>query len=373
MEQSQFSANDDVQFNKDLQQATQNSLKAQEYKLPYEIEGKYVLNHDLASDGRCFSASIYYLFNNYTVYPSSDALNEWIQLNIINPILNKGSDNPDIMEWVYRFILYSDEIDLRKYDKKRERLQAITRNLFDNQAFHGNDENKYYELLGNISKNNLYLQELYPVYESYIGFLNVELEDGSYVYTDPQFGPGDVLASNMNYKSNIQIVISSKSVIRKRPYYYSSPGNKRTVYVYYDGVGHYMPLVPIEQPKPTSFQSLPKTFRSVEPNVSFANLPQNSSMSTPFVFGPYFSTQKIIPREVNMKVVCKRFKDMMEREGNCKYEGGRRQKKGLTRKSSPKRSKTKKNVSKKQKVRNAISKKRKRKTRRTFKNILHLI
>ena len=51
------------------------------------IEGrKYELIEGTQSDGRCFSASIYYsLFGHIA---NSDELNDWIQINIINPIVN---------------------------------------------------------------------------------------------------------------------------------------------------------------------------------------------------------------------------------------------------------------------------------------------
>ena len=71
------------------------------------IEGnKYKLIEGTQGDGRCFSASIYYsLFNRIA---TSDELNDWIQNNIINPIVNINKENNynyrgDLFVWAFNF------------------------------------------------------------------------------------------------------------------------------------------------------------------------------------------------------------------------------------------------------------------------------
>ena len=70
------------------------------------IEGrKYKLIEGTQGDGRCFSASIYYsLFGHIAI---SDELNDWIQVNIINPIVKENNYDYRGDLFVWAFNLYS--------------------------------------------------------------------------------------------------------------------------------------------------------------------------------------------------------------------------------------------------------------------------
>ena len=65
------------------------------------IDGKnYELINGTQSDGRCFFASIFYDLNNRVA--ENNELNEWIEENVIEPILNKNIyDCPTFFTWAY--------------------------------------------------------------------------------------------------------------------------------------------------------------------------------------------------------------------------------------------------------------------------------
>ena len=93
------------------------------------IEGrKYKLIEGTQGDGRCFSASIYYsLFGHIAI---SDELNDWIQFNIINPIVNINKESNyyyrgDLFLWAFNY--YS----LNNVDSTNSNNAIVIHNLFE--------------------------------------------------------------------------------------------------------------------------------------------------------------------------------------------------------------------------------------------------
>lgn len=228
----------------DLQKAISNSLK--DYEIPPPLNETYKLNFSLAADGRCFSASVFYTFNDYNTYKDDVELNNWIQDHIVNPITRLGSNNFFVVLWVYKFLMFSEEILLKNEEERRE-IQNIVQSVYGRDFDYSNlNDSK----LKTITENEQYHNNLYPAYFQYIQTLNYPtyIDEGFepyYTFTEPQYGPGDILAMDPAYNKNIQIV--TPIGINKSPgYFYGMEDDpkRETVYIFYNNINHYMPLEP---------------------------------------------------------------------------------------------------------------------------------
>ena len=91
----------------------------------------YNIINSTQSDGRCFSASVYYeLYNN--IVANSDDLNEWIQYNIINPILEtEQTDCPKFLLWTTKWATIDKRMFTNKPNEPPPEVQEL-QNLFEN-------------------------------------------------------------------------------------------------------------------------------------------------------------------------------------------------------------------------------------------------
>lgn len=336
----------------DLQQAILASL--QEFEVPDPLKNDYKPNLSLTSDGRCFSASAFFVLNDYNTYNSNQELNEWIQQHIIDPILNLPYNNWYIVMWVYNFIMLSEEMQL-KSDQDRIEIQTKLRSVYGADFLeHILTQDKINE----ITTNPFYQPELYGTYIQYIQSLNRPIYTGNdvlptYSYTEPQFGPGYILAFDPAYNKNIQIV--TRHGIQNLPglfYGIAKDPTRETVYIFYNGVNHYVPLQPknmlayremksnrppevfiippspppsvpsinqpstvFEQPKPTSQPTT--VLESLKPLSPPSVLQQPTINTVPIEIIEEIDTT--VPN-VDMKKICKRYKRMQQ---SSKVYGGR--------------------------------------------------
>ena len=95
------------------------------------IEGNtYNIINSTQSDGRCFSASVYYeLYNNVA---ESSILNQWIQEYIIRPILQtEQTDCPQFLLWVTKWTTIDKGMFINKPNDIHPEVQQL-QNLFEN-------------------------------------------------------------------------------------------------------------------------------------------------------------------------------------------------------------------------------------------------
>jgi len=281
-------------------------------KTQIEIQGKkYNLINGTQSDGRCYSASIFYDLNKKKA--EDKELNDWIQIHIIETIISTQQTNcPLFMNWVGKWYAeykkgilpetWTDSVDsLQKLEHLKEIIQNEVEfsnsyvNFKDNKKLAdgtiGNFLNKYYtqqyeqfvdeidkELLISdknknydknsalkskiesfinflcpriIEKNN----EIISEYKKYIELLNKPNSSNGYEWTEPNYGPAEVLTNSktLNIK-RIHLYDASN----KR--FYIIPSNEndiinkdgREVFLYYIDQVHYQPLEPLESSRNAS-------------------------------------------------------------------------------------------------------------------------
>ena len=242
--------------------------------------------HDIISDGRCFSGAAYYVlvlqgtpraksFNprNGGNPADSVALNLWIQNNIINPILGIGRDPTNknfvsYMDWVYDYNLFPDtSVETFDVDPKLEAALNVCFELSDfgsgnihnllNSASHDLDTLGFInvdsdvllgifkvsnakkitrEMINNKKQENaLRITEkaCFKRYEkNYLDYIKNLASKG---WTEPHYGPAQVLSDE--YKKNVIVLVDHSGDLT--PAFMTSPENKTENNVYIK-TGFYM-------------------------------------------------------------------------------------------------------------------------------------
>jgi hypothetical protein len=242
-----------------------------------DINGKQYTNiPGNQSDGRCFSGAVY--ISLYGGVADNFQLNDWIRDNIINPIQALDRRSVEVIRWVLSYIQVPDTRELvvqaLSYNMQEfldncislyEAIITIERDgiLGDNQVERqtifttcgeqlvNTEENKDRNIdilrrcietcitgfFQDPNKTNEY-NRLYDIYIAYIQSLNV---GPLYEWTEPNYGPAYILSTNRDIQRNITIVRPDGRILLQ------ANNNFPPLYIYYDGFGHYEPLVPIAQ------------------------------------------------------------------------------------------------------------------------------
>jgi hypothetical protein len=244
-----------------------------------DIDGQtFEIIEGTQSDGRCFSASIYY--DLYEEKATDVKLNDWIQVFIIDPILKTETTNcPEFFNWAINWVGIHNEEDNKEvnediitmhetFDKinitikrindfltikepTQENLNDIKQILQNNELttkkdieeIKNNLKQNGIEMCNELLKNPNYLA-IINQYKDYISSLNKQKDDNTYEWTEPEVGPIQVLLSNTS------IPIKSIHIYDKSNNAWSHMDNndiikdgRKDLYLFYENGNHYKPLI----------------------------------------------------------------------------------------------------------------------------------
>jgi len=211
---------------------------------------------DVIADGRCFSGSVYYL-TQHIRKPDDTILNQWIRDSIITPIVSLPKFNKNIVDWVYQFTLIPDTL---RNANPSDKLIKYRNDLFMNNyiedikpTFDANDDNVPQAYQAILSANGEY-DKCHSKYIKYINRLN-KTQNGGYEWTEPQYGPGQILSDQFN---RTIYIIAEYTDANKRDGFTAYvltkfvPANQvedeTPIFIRYQ-TGHYVALEDVNKPK----------------------------------------------------------------------------------------------------------------------------